>query len=109
MPWKSDFSAAASPLRSSPSARRSGIQKSVTVKALFFGHWRDRVGAGELSLDLPEGATVAAAAHVLSENNPELAGILEKVRIAVGEEFATAETILQDRDELAFLPPMSGG
>lgn len=81
----------------------------MTVRALFFGHWRDRAGAGELSLDLPEGATVADAARVLEEGNPRLAGILEKVRVAVGEEFAAPETPLKDRDELAFLPPMSGG
>ena len=81
----------------------------MTVRALFFGHWRDRAGAGELSLDLPEGATVADAAAELAVRNPKLAGILERVRVAVGEEFATPETLLKDRDELAFLPPMSGG
>ena len=81
----------------------------MTVKVLFFGHWRDRAGAGEMLLQLPEGATVADAAAELAAQNPKLAGILEKVRVAVGEEFATPETPLKDRDELAFLPPMSGG
>ena len=81
----------------------------MTVRTLFFGHWRDRAGAGEISLTLPEGASVSDAAEVLAARNPSLAGILEKVRVAVGEEFATPETLLKNGDELAFLPPMSGG
>ena len=81
----------------------------MTVRALFFGHWRDRAGAGELPLALPEGATVADAALALAESNSKLAGILERVRVAVGEEFATPAAPLKDGDTLAFLPPMSGG
>ncbi|MGC4047127.1 MAG: molybdopterin converting factor subunit 1 [Armatimonas sp.] len=81
----------------------------MTVRILFFGHWRDRAGTGELTLALPEPATVADAANTLAAQNPNLAGILDKVRVAVGEEFATPETPLKNGDELAFLPPMSGG
>jgi molybdopterin synthase catalytic subunit len=79
------------------------------VRVLFFGHWRDRAGAGELALTLSETATVADAAKALAIQNPNLVGILDKVRVAVGEEFATPETPLKNGDELAFLPPMSGG
>lgn len=81
----------------------------MNIRVLFFGHWRDRAGVGELTLTLPEPATVADAAEALAAQTPNLAGILDKVRVAVGEEFATPETPLRDRDELAFLPPMSGG
>jgi molybdopterin converting factor subunit 1 len=81
----------------------------VTVQVLFFGHWRDRAGAGQLSLTLSEPATVADAATTLAAQNPNLSGILDKVRVAVGEEFAAPETLLKNGDELAFLPPMSGG
>ncbi len=81
----------------------------MTVEVLFFGHWRDRAGTGKLSLELQGGATVSDAADALAAQNPKLAGILEKVRVAVGEEFAHPETLLKDNDTLAFLPPMSGG
>jgi molybdopterin converting factor subunit 1 len=81
----------------------------VTVCVLFFGHWRDHAGTGKLSLELPESATVFVAAEELTRQNPKLAGVLDKVRVAVGEEFASPETVLKENDELAFLPPMSGG
>jgi molybdopterin synthase catalytic subunit len=81
----------------------------MSVRVLFFGHWRDRAGTGELSLELPDGSRVADAAKALEMSNPALAGVLEKVRVAVGEEFAMPETVLKNGDELAFLPPMSGG
>ena len=81
----------------------------MTVRALFFGHWRDRAGTGSLSLSLADGASVADAARALAERNPKLGEILTKVRVAVGEEFATPETVLKQSDEIAFLPPMSGG
>ncbi len=81
----------------------------MTVEVLFFGHWRDRAGAGQIALSLPGGATVSDAADALAAQNPKLAGILEKVRVAVGEEFACPETPLKNHGTLAFLPPMSGG
>ncbi|MBC8139959.1 MAG: MoaD/ThiS family protein, partial [Armatimonadetes bacterium] len=37
------------------------------------------------------------------------AGLLTKTRVAVRETFADADTVLHDGDEIAFLPPMSGG
>lgn len=60
-------------------------------------------------LALPEGATITAAATALATREPRLADLLTRTRVAVGAEFATPETSLHDGDELAFLPPMSGG
>jgi molybdopterin synthase catalytic subunit len=81
------------------------------VRVLLFGHYRDALlaGAAALTLDLPAGATVADAARHLGEGNPGLADLLARTRTAVNAEFAPAETVLRDGDEVAFLPPMSGG
>ena len=81
----------------------------MTVRALFFGHYRDVVPSGERSLTLPDRATIATAAAALAAMEPRLADLLTRTRVAVGTEFATPETRLQEGDELAFLPPMSGG
>jgi molybdopterin converting factor small subunit len=83
----------------------------VTVRVLLFGHYRDALPAGEaaLALDLPAGATVADAARRLGESDGRLTDLLARTRTAVNAEFAPAETALRDGDEVAFLPPMSGG
>ncbi|WP_394796457.1 MoaD/ThiS family protein [Armatimonas sp.] len=81
----------------------------MTIHALFFGHYRDTVPSGELTISLPDSATVADAAAALATTELRLADLLSRTRVAVGADFATAETLLKDGDELAFLPPMSGG
>ena len=81
----------------------------MTIRALFFGHYRDIVSSGERELTLDAPATVADAAAALAAAEPRLADLLSRTRVAVGADFATAETLLKDGDELAFLPPMSGG
>ncbi|WP_395144563.1 MoaD/ThiS family protein [Armatimonas sp.] len=79
------------------------------IRALFFGHYRDIVPSGELALSLPDSATIADAAAALATTDLRLADILSRTRVAIGADFATPETPLKDGDELAFLPPMSGG
>ena len=81
----------------------------MTIRALFFGHYRDIVSSGEWELTLASPTTVADAATALAAAEPRLADLLSRTRVAVGADFATAETPLKDGDELAFLPPMSGG
>lgn len=79
----------------------------MTVRALFFGHFRDVAEA--LTLELPDGADVAALAAALAERDPRLHDLLTRTRIAVDAEFAEPTTPLADHAEVAFLPPMSGG
>lgn len=86
----------------------------MTVRVLLFGHYRDAAppgtdAAGAFCLDLPEGATVADIAAHLEALDPRFADILKRTRVAVGAEFAAPDTTLRYSDEIAFLPPMSGG
>ena len=81
----------------------------ITVRMLFFAHLQDVVGARELSLTLPDGATVRTAAMELEQSAAGFGPLLSHVRVAVNAEFADAETPLQDGDEVAWMPPMSGG
>ena len=79
------------------------------VRVLFFGVLKDLVGrTGEL-LELPEGAVVREVlSHYLSEV-PRMREALASIAVAVNQEYAGAETVLRSDDEVALLPPVSGG
>ena len=62
-----------------------------------------------LALSLPKGATVRAAANALAARAAGFEGLLTHTRVAVNAEFADADTALNDGDEVAWMPPMSGG
>jgi len=70
----------------------------------LFAMLRERAGASELTLDLPEGASVGDALASLSE----LTGGMPVV-MAVNREYADADVRLSQSDELALVPPVSGG
>jgi molybdopterin synthase catalytic subunit len=74
----------------------------ITVK--LFAVLRERAGARELTLELPEGARVQDALDSLAE---VAAGI--PVVMAVNREYADADVVLSADDELALVPPVSGG
>jgi molybdopterin converting factor subunit 1 len=80
---------------------------NVTVK--LFAIVKERAGVGEVSLDMPAGATVAAAGRALVERFPALNEFEPRVAYAVNREYASRETVLRDGDELALIPPVSGG
>ncbi|MDQ0974399.1 molybdopterin synthase sulfur carrier subunit [Neobacillus niacini] len=75
-------------------------------KVLFFAHLRDAVGEEFLKIDA-SGKTVAElkAELVRNYNLPKL----DSVMTAVNEEFAQDDEVIQDGDEIAFIPPVSGG
>jgi MoaE-MoaD fusion protein len=80
------------------------------VEVKLFAMLRERAGADSIELDLPEAATVADAVRALAAA-PELTGLGGRmpVRIAVNREYATDDTSVAPGDELAAIPPVSGG
>jgi molybdopterin converting factor subunit 1 len=80
---------------------------NVTVK--LFAVLRDKAGVGELSLTMPEGASVSDAMERVLERHPELAPFASRVACAVNLVRVDRQTVLSDGDELALLPPVSGG
>ena len=81
----------------------------IAVRMLFFAHLQDVAGCREETLSLPVGATVQTAADTLQARGSGFAGLLGSVRVAVNAEFADFDTKLQNGDEIAWMPPMSGG
>jgi MoaE-MoaD fusion protein len=80
------------------------------VSVLLFAILRERAGRGELELELPDGATVEQAIDAL-RGEPGLAEPLGRMRVAmaVNREYAAPDTTLSSGDELALVPPVSGG
>ncbi len=76
------------------------------VKVLLFAQLRRAAGAAELQLDVSENATVSDVARLVEQQlNLSLRGVMT----AVGERYATPDTVLRPGDELALLPPVAGG
>lgn len=79
------------------------------MRVLFFGQLKDVTGRGEDSLVLPDGACVADVLAECERRYPKLADFLSACAIAVNQEFASSVTRLKENDEIALLPPVSGG
>ena len=79
----------------------------VTVR--LFARLRDIAGAGDLAREAPAGATVADVWRGLVSEFPEMAGYHASISSAVNADYAKMSAALSDGDEVAFLPPVSGG
>jgi molybdopterin converting factor subunit 1 len=79
----------------------------VTVR--LFARLRDIAGASELARDVAAGATIGAVWHQLADEYPELERYGPSISTAVNADYARMDRVLCDGDEVAFLPPVSGG
>jgi molybdopterin converting factor subunit 1 len=79
----------------------------VTVK--LFARLRDLAGAAELSRDVPAPATVQTVWESLVAEMPSLREYERTMSVAVNAEYARMAAQVNDGDEVAFLPPVSGG
>ena len=75
---------------------------------LAFGITRDILGASEMKLDLPDGATVEELKTELVRRFPAFSH-LKALAVAVNSEYASKGQALKERDEIALIPPVSGG
>jgi molybdopterin converting factor subunit 1 len=79
----------------------------VTVR--LFALARERIGHPEVSVEVPDPATVAALRKALSDAHPGLAPMVPAMIIAVAAEYATDDTPIPPGAEVAAIPPVSGG
>ena len=80
---------------------------NVTVR--LFAAARQLAGAESIDVPCPPSTTVAELKQVLSERLPELKNLLAQTRCAVESVYVTDDTVLQDGQEVACIPPVSGG
>lgn len=79
------------------------------IKLRYFASLRERLGKTEEIREIPDGASVGQVWELLTEEHPDLAEPARSIAFAVAEEYVDKDHCLQDNDELAFLPPVSGG
>ena len=81
----------------------------MTIRILFFASLAQRLGAAESSVQLPDGSTVRDAYRTLTARHPCLAEAADNLAFAVNMVYVDARHTLRDGDELALIPPVSGG
>jgi molybdopterin synthase sulfur carrier subunit len=79
------------------------------VTVLLFARLRDIVGSGEVTLDTPTDATLVDVWRVLLGDYPGLNPYTSAISGARNADYVPMDTVLADGDEVAFLPPVSGG
>jgi molybdopterin converting factor subunit 1 len=82
---------------------------SMKVRLLFFAVLRDIAGSDEQELALADGTTARDVWETLRRTYAKLADYAQPPMIAINESYASADAVLRDGDELAFIPPVAGG
>lgn len=85
------------------------MAETVTITLRLFAVFREALGASTLTQEVPVGTTVAQLLARLIAENPALAGAEAAVSFSVNRTYATGDAVLQAGDEVAFIPPVSGG
>lgn len=79
------------------------------INLLLFGSVREAAGTSKLKVELADGASVADLRFWLAERNPVVEKLGDRLAASINTEMAQADDVLEDGDEVAFLPPVAGG
>jgi len=81
----------------------------VRVRVLFFGMLKDIVGRSEEDIDVVAGASLSSVFDRYAHEFPKLAALAPSVVLALNHQFGERSAAVREGDEIAFLPPVSGG
>ena len=81
----------------------------IHIDVKLFAILRDLTGTDSMKLALPEGSSIEDALRSLFEHKTELNQWKEHVRVAVNCEYRSSSFVLHEGDEIAIIPPVSGG
>jgi molybdopterin synthase sulfur carrier subunit len=79
------------------------------IRLRYFASLRERLGRSEEVIEAPAGAMVETVWSIVKTAHPELVVVERSIAFAVAQEYVDKAHPLQDNDELAFIPPVSGG
>ena len=81
----------------------------MNIKVLFFASCRDLIGTGEREMTLPDGTTITALISKLASEQVRFTDMAPSLMVSVNQAYVERDAELQDGDEVAFIPPVSGG
>ena len=79
------------------------------MRVQFFSQLKEIVGAGEITLDLPDGSSVADLLARLYRDFPQLEKFDRNLLVGAGLDFVARDHIFQPNDRIAIMPPVQGG
>jgi MoaE-MoaD fusion protein len=82
---------------------------AMRLQVRFFASIREKLRCAEATCSLPAGATVHDLLDQLCRDYPPLADVRNSLSVAVNREYVDAAHRLSDHDEVALIPPVSGG
>ena len=88
---------------------RSDIPDNDKIKVRLFAILREMVGEREITITVPAGITVNHLNNEILNKYPQLKSFSNKFIISVNCKVTTGDTIITSKDEIALLPPVSGG
>jgi molybdopterin converting factor subunit 1 len=88
---------------------RSDIQGNDKIKVRLFAILREMVGEREITITVPTGITVSKLNNEILKKYPQLKSFSNKFVTSVNCKITTGDTIITSKDEIALLPPVSGG
>lgn len=88
---------------------RSDIQDNDKIKVKLFAILRERVGESEITITVPTGITVNHLNNEILKKYPQLKSFSNKFVTSVNCKVTTGDTVITSKDEVALLPPVSGG
>ncbi len=81
----------------------------IRISILYFANVKDATGVRKDAIDLPQDTPIKKLLTKISITYPNIKGMLNNIQISVNYKVVNMNTILKDGDEVALLPPISGG
>ena len=88
---------------------KSDIQDNDNIKVKLFAILRERVGESEITITVPTGITVTHLNSEILKKYPRLKSFNNKFVTSVNWKVTSGDTVISSKDEIALLPPVSGG
>ena len=85
------------------------IAQTIKITLRLFASYREHVGVSVLEFNIALGSTVGDIARKTVAQYPDIIADPNKLVVAVNEEYQDHEFVLTDEDEVALIPPVSGG
>jgi molybdopterin converting factor subunit 1 len=81
----------------------------MTVTVLYFASIRDLTGRASDEVELSEGAALSDLLKEVTSRYPKVGAMVASLMMSVNEDYAEPSTVLSEGDEVALIPPVSGG